>query len=410
MRSFGLVSACISIVLLAACTDEGEGDVAGGSPPLSGGSPPVTTGGNGGEGTEGGGGAGVGGAGGSGGEAPVACLNLAPDFFTVEAEDLCIVETFTAAGLNLASYGTTPTWGAHGGPLTFSAALDNSAITLTRWTPSGTTLTAADTTIDIAGVPANAFFGSVALESDAATGDNCAGENIVSVAWSGTPFTTQGAMVTVTPEGEAVSKTATGVTGMAANGERIFYTGLSAVAGPTSNEPGLYSADSDECGEGITASPAIETSWGEATGPAAFDADGNLFAVLTNFSTNDQLIKGYLAVDVAGSTALEGDDVATLEGYGDAFAVVAPDGAAPGLVVMQTNAGKAGLNQDVVAVEYTATGGAITPGATKTLLALTEDDKNLTLMTDAAGRLWVGETNAAGTSTTFYVMARPPAE
>lgn len=416
MRSFGLFSICVSVALLSACTDEGEGDVTGGSAPITGGSPP-TSGGNGGEATEGGGGAGVGGSGGSGGEAPLACLNVAPSFFTVEGDDLCIVQTFTAEGLDLPSYGTTPSWGAHGGPLTTSVNAANTSLTLSRWSfdrrstdgQSGSTLTKADTTVPLTGVPADAFFGGLAVESDA-TGATCADDHVVSVAWSGGDFTTQGALVTVTPAGDAESVTATGVFGMAGIGPSVFYTGLSEVGGPTNAVVGLYAASSTACDAGLGTSGAVETGWGLATGPVASDSEGNLFAILTDYVTGQQAIHGYAADDVVAGGAITGVELAELEGYGDAFAVVAPDGSEPGLLVLQPNAGKDGFNQDVVAIEYSSAGGALTAGLSKTLLTLGEEDKNLTLMTDDQGHLWVGETNAEGTSTTFYVLARPPAD
>ncbi len=408
MRSVGLFSVCISIALFSACTDEGEGDVTGGSPPLTGGSPP-TSGGNGGEAT-GGGGAGVGGAGGSGGEAPLACMNIAPDFFTVEGDDLCVVQTFTAEGLELLSYGTTPTWGAHGGPLTSSVNTANTSLTLTRWSKSGTTLTKADTTVALTGVPADAFFGGLALESDA-TGAACADDQVVSVAWSGGNFTTEGAIVTVTPAGDAESVTATGVFGMASIGASVFYTGLSEVAGPTNAVVGLYAAETASCDAGLATSGAIETGWGLATGPVARDLDGNIFAILTDYLTGRQLIHGYRAADLTAGGALDGVELADLEGFGDAFAAVPPEGDEPGLLVLQPNAGDLTENQDVVAVEYSSAGGTLASGLTKTLLTISEEDKNVTLMTDDEGHLWVGVTTPGETPvTTFYVMARRPAD
>jgi len=414
MRSFSLVSALVSLALLSACTDEGEGDNSdGGSPPSTGGSPP-SDGGSGAMSNDGGGGAGggSGGEGGSGGAAPLQCLadSVASEFFTINGDDLCIVQTFEAAGLELPSYGTTPTWGAHGGPLTFAPNGANTSLTLTRWSKSGTTLTAADTNVALTGVPAGAFFGSIAVESDA-TGAACADEHVVSVGWSGTPFDSQGAIVTITPGDDAVSTTATGVFGMASVGSSVFYTGLSEVAGPTNGVVGLYAAATEACDAGLVTGGAVETGWGLATGPAAADLDGNLFAILTDYLTGRQLIHGYRAEDLAGGGALVGTELADLEGYGDAFAAVVPAGAEPGLLVLQPNAGKAGLNQDVVAVEYSSAGGTLSPGLTKTLLTLAEADKNITLMTDDDGNLWVGVSIAGDTpSTTFFVMARPPAD
>jgi hypothetical protein len=409
MRSFGLFSVCISLALLSACTDEGEGDVSGGSPPITGGSPP-SAGGSGGGAPEGGGGGDVGGAGGGGGEAPLACMNIAPEFFTVEGDDLCIVQTFTAEGLDLPSYGTTPSWGAHGGPLTASVDAANTSLTLSRWSKSGMTLTKADTAIPLAGVPADAFFGGLAVESEA-TGAACSDDHVVSVAWSGGDFTTEGAIVTVTPAGDAESVTATGVFGMASIGASVFYTGLSEVGGPTNAVVGLYAAETATCDAGLATSGAIETGWGLATGPVARDAEGNLFAILTDYVTGQQLIHGYAGDDLIAGGPIAGVELAELEGFGDSFAVVAPDGAEPGLLILQPNAGKDFFNQDIVAVEYSSAGGALTAGLSKTLLTLTEEDKNVTLMTDAVGHLWVGVTTPGETPvTTFYVMARPPAE
>ena len=115
-------------------------------------------------GAGGGGGQGQGGAGGSGS----ACLDgaVAAPWFTLQTDELCVVEAHHAAVLvgydpNANFYLRVPTWGRHGGPLTLTP-VDDGTITLSRWAvpsdPQGE-LVGSDTVVD-AGLAPGVFVGA----------------------------------------------------------------------------------------------------------------------------------------------------------------------------------------------------------------------------------------------------------
>lgn len=388
--------------LVVACTDEGEADTTG-----TGGSDP-STGGAGAGTTEGGGGAasGGGGAGGDGGGAPSSCLaaDTFADAFTIESSGLCVVEIVTADGLELAGYGTSPTWGSHGGPLT--VAQTETGLTLQRWTEADGELTAADEAVALK-LPENAFLGPIALDVATPSDGKC-GEDIATVvAWTGADAATQGEIVTIVEDGDVSRQTTTGVFGLATVGGRVFYTGTSAVGGPTEETLALYAADARvACDAGLDHVVDLDT-WGLASGPTAVDTDGNLFAILTDYIEGTQEIRGYAAASVATTTAaVAGEPVGTTDGFGDALAAIAPAGEDPGLVVMQANAGAQFAHGDVIGFTYTFDAGEITAGDEAVVLDLVAEDKNVVLFTDDAGRLWVGLSEGTGAAavSTFYVL------
>ncbi|NUP10166.1 MAG: hypothetical protein HOW73_29295 [Polyangiaceae bacterium] len=408
------IAAVFVLLGAAACTDEGEADT---STSTGSGGDPVSTGGagagssDGGSGGAGGGQGGAGGEGGEGGSAPLACLDasVTEGYFTISTDALCVVEVFTANDLALSGYGTAPTWGRHGGPLTFTATA--TGVTIQRWSESEAgVLAPTDENVAVADVPADAYWGPIAVEVDTSSEQDCPAATAVAMSWTGQDFFNEGEIVSVA-DATATSVTATGVFGMAASGERLFYTGLSEAGGPTNGMLALYAADAHSaCTGGFAAGGSID-AWGLAGGPVALDADGNLFAVLTDYTTSTQEIRAFDATEVEpGDPAVMGTEIATMDGYGDALAAVAPTATEPGIVATQPNLGKAGTHGEIVGIEYTVDAGVFTPGATSTLLDVTDADENVVLFTDDQGRLWVGlsrdeETNPVAT---FFVLARPP--
>ncbi|MBK6518539.1 MAG: hypothetical protein IPM79_16535 [Polyangiaceae bacterium] len=404
VRRFAGLSAVL-VGLSGACTDEGEADTTtssgvGGQPPSTGGAGAGTAQG------------GAGGAGGEGGGAPGACLpeSVADGFFTLTTTSLCIVDVKTASGLDLAPYGATPSWGKHGGPLTFEG--DGVDLVVTRWSGSGAALTAADETFTATNIPADAFWAPLAVELDTPAGGSCGAGAAIAASWSGFDFVNDGELVTLDESGGVTAQLAAGMYGMAASGERLFFTALSQVGGPTNNNPALYAGDAQATceGSGFDSAGAVD-AWGLSTGPVAVDGDGSLFAILTDFNEGTQEIRAFEAADVApGAPATTGTAIATLDGYGDALAAIAPEGAAPGLLVVQPNDATDGSHGEVLAIEVTLDAGAFTGAAPVTLLDLTEDDDNVTLMTDDDGRLWVGLTRSVKGQpvSTFFVLDRAP--
>ena len=188
-------------------------------------------------------------------------------------------------------------------------------------------------------------------------------------------------------------------------GNRILHTGLSAANGKPNAIAGLYAADVDATGLEFESSELID-AFGLATGPVAVDAAGNAFVIMTDYETGTQELRGYDAASVApGQGPTQGATLATLQGYGDALAVVAAEGDLPGLIAFQPNAAS-GEHLDVVLQRFTVDGSAVTAsGEAATLLTLATPDTNVTLMTDDQNRLWVG-LSENGTAT-FFVLDRP---
>jgi hypothetical protein len=381
-----------SVVALVAmgCTDEGEADTTGTSGPGVGGGATTSS--------SGGGGAGQGGgATGGGGAAPMPCLgaDASADVFGIARTDLCVVAVYDAPALELAAYGTTPTWGTHGGPLTYDA--DPSTATIYRWTIAGASLTATPEDVTLSGIPADAYFGPQVIDPS--------GAPIFS--WTGASFMTAGGIV-VDDLGTGASTTTIGVFGLASGPTlRFYFTGLGKM-GAAAGSTGLFAGKVIETPRAISiADDGAIDAWGLASGPVTLDSDANAFAIQTDYNAGTQEVRAFAADDIGvGDPAVVGTPLATLSGSGDAMAAMAPAGAAPGLVLLQPNDATTFAHGDVVAIEYVENGSAIAPqGTPGPALTLTTADTNLTLMTDPDGRLWVGATNPAGGST-FYVIRR----
>lgn len=408
-RSSSVCFVLSMLALSAGCTDEGEGDNTTATGPTTGvGGAGPSDGGNG-AGTNGGGGAG-----GDGG-AGAFCLDaaeVADGFFTLEDSPLCIVEVLTADGLALAGNGTSPTWGAHGGPLTYVG--NATGVTLQRWTDAGDgTLEVAETEVTVADFPNDGFWGTTAVELDTPVGKDCPASTVVALAWSGSDFFNDGGLVTIAGT-SAVSELATGVFGMAAVNGRLFYTGLSEVDGPTDAVNALYPADARAtCGPaGFDGAEAI-AAWGLASGPVTSDWEGNVFAIETDYESGTQELRGFAGPTVEpGDEPTDGQVLATFDGFGDALTAI-PPATDPGILVYQANLGELGTHDDVKWLEYSIAEEVVSGTTPAVLLDLAVADDNAVLFTDDLGRLWVGLSRQGpddGFVSTFFVLARKPAQ
>lgn len=392
------------VMVTAGCSDDDETNGTGNpgsSSSSTGAAGPGGAGGSGATGAEGGaggsgatGGGDVGGGGSGGG---TACLPATDTdaYFTVASQVLCAVARYDAPALTVASYGVTPSWGAHDGLLTYASS--PTGITLQRWAVNGTGLTSTDESLEVT-IPANAFWGPQAVDFTGASGA------VTAVAWSGAMFTEDGAMVLVSA-GALESTETIGVLGLASRGDRLLWTGLAPAGGTTAADNALYAGVEDELT--LVDDGTIDV-WGGASGPIAVDALGHTVAIMTDFGTSSQELRAYAAANTTvGGGEVDGVPLATLDGFGDALAAMAPTDTAPGIVAFQPNDG-VGVHQDVVAIGYEIAGGVIAPvGQPSPMLELTTADDNVTLVTDGAGRLWVGIANAeGGDGSVFFVLDR----
>lgn len=391
------------LLAVPGCTDEGE--------------PTGGTGGSGGAGAEGGsGGAGGSGAatssGGAGGGA-TACLPASAyeALFTLGAPDLCAFAVYTAEGS--ISY-QQPTWGSHGGPLLVEAGAGAGEVTLSRWSPPAGAegaITIAGTTID-AGVPAGAFVGGAAVDLGFRPG--------TAISYSGAFPATEGEIVVVDGDDTSERYPVNGVFSMAllaAGGSgRILHTGFSPLGDDALGANGLYAADDcamtfDPGADPSCADPIQVAAWGDASGPAVADSQGNVFAVMTSFS-GDQVARAFAASTVAeGAAPALGDELFALPGFGLGLAAIAPSDGAPGIVAFQPSDGMTFEALDVLQIRYTAAGDTVTAdGAPSPLLTLAAPNTPVAMLTDPQDRLWVGfPTGTAGNpEMTFVVLGRKP--
>src|SRR5262249_51932454 len=117
--------------------------------------------------------------------------------------------------------------------------------------------------------------------------------------------------------------------GLTAGGGRLLWSGLSPLmtAPAGTNSGGLYAADA--CGtdamnpallpgtDPTCKAPVLVDTWsGGASGPLAADADGNAFAILSDFIANTQELRGFEHDAVAhGAPAAPGTTLFTLPGF-----------------------------------------------------------------------------------------------
>lgn len=358
------------------------------------------------------------GAGGAGGAGGSSCLDPSTyaSLFTIEDSSLCAVAVYTADAL-ISSFESSPTWGSHGGLLTVAKGAAAGSLELTRWTaPSGASgaLTGAKTSI-AAAIPGEFFAGVQALD-------------LPFFGWTAASWTakfpaTGGEALLLSGDTVAARYDVNGFFSVAGVGDatagRMLYSGLSALGAPGDSINGLYAADS--CGtaaqmprlvpngDATCAAPSAVAPWGEASGPVAVDGAGNVFAVMTNFSSSDQEARGFEASTVKrGAPATSGVTLFKMSGFGGALAAIAPDATSAGLLAFQPSDAATFAALDVIAQRYSATSGALkAEGNTSVLLKLTEAETLLTMTADDQDRLWVGGPNGAS-GTLIVVLARAP--
>jgi hypothetical protein len=361
---------------------------------------------------------------GTGGSAG-ACLDAKAfaSLFTIEDTSLCAVAMYDAAA-DL-SY-QQPSWGSHGGPLTIlpDAATDGS-VDLVRWkAPAGATgtMTSQVTTIaaklpDLTSTMPAAYLSQPAIDlpflgwtAFGYTGSDMADDNPGALV-----VAKQTALENSYPMNGLGSMV--GVAGGSGTG-RVLYTGLSPLGSTTPKQAtALYGADL--CGPttmpglasttDATCMPVMVAAWGETTGPAALDGDGNLFVVMPTLTAGTQEGRAFPAASIApGQPPTQGVTLFTLPGTGLPLAAIGPTATAEGIVALQPS--DVNFNpEDVVAQHYTATGGTIQPmGTPSPLLKRASQMTSVILFTDDQSRLWAGVADSTSMTTTFVVIARTP--
>lgn len=355
------------------------------------------------------------GAGGSGGSSCLEPSTYAA-LFTIEDSALCAVAVYTADEI-ISSYESAPTWGSHGGLLTVAKGAAMGSLALARWkAPSGASgALTKEKALIAAAIPGEWFAGAQAFDLPFF--------GWTAASWSAQFPATGGEALLL--NGNAVAErydvnSFFSVVGVGATSEgRMLYSGLSALDMPGDSKNGLYAADS--CGtaaqmprlvpngDATCKAPSVVASWGESSGPVAVDGAGNVFAVMTSFSSGDQEARGFEASTVArGAPATDGVTLFKMPGFGSALAAIAPDEGGVGLLAFQPSDATTFAALDVIAQRYSATAGALkTEGNTSVLLKLTEAGTLLTLTADDQNRLWIGGPNGAS-GTLIVVLARAP--
>jgi hypothetical protein len=343
------------------------------------------------------------------GETVTSCL-AATSFasvFTIADPAFCAVAVYSVAE----TFGRgLPSWGRHGGPLTFKVDATGGGITFERWAlPTGATgsLTKQETHVD-ALLPDDSFIGERAVDLPFF--------DWTAISLTGPGVTTKGQIV-ATKGTSVVQRFALNDAGDfagVASGEdgRLLYLAESAIGNPLGTVNGFYQADAcilptPDLGAGTgCAAPGPIAGWGDSPGAMAVDHQGNAFAINLSFGPKTQQARGYAASLVQrGAPPSEGATLFTVAGYTQTLAALTPHGVAPGTLVFQPLNATSGVALDVLAQTYTVTA-VVVPGsaAPTTFLTLTTPNSLLTLMADSQDRLWVGTTGAA--STTFVVLAR----
>ncbi len=310
-----------------------------------------------------------------------------------------------------------PTWGAHGGPLLVAQGPGDGEVTLDRWTPPGgaTGAITIESKTLAAKIPAGAYVGGEAIDLGFRAG--------TALSYSGAFPDTSGELIIAdgasTDERYPVNALFSMVVlpnASDATSGRIAYTGASPLGDATAGPNALYAAD--DCagsflpnGEPSCAEPIQVAAWGDASGPAVTDAQGNTFVVMTNFA-GDQVGRAFAADAIAeGAPASAGDELFTLSGFGQSLAAIAPDATAPGIVAFQPSDSATFEALDVLEIRYSVKDGKVTAeSGPKPLLTFPEANTAVAMLTDPEGHLWVGVpvTDGAKTTTTFVVLARKP--
>jgi hypothetical protein len=367
-------------------------------------------GGAGGEAQGGAGATGGGGEGGGAGASPCLPASAHEALFTIADPAYCAVALYESP-LEL-GYSVVPTWGRHGGLLTMIAHATGD-VTISRWqTPEGSGGALVEETENVPGAVAPQGFASAQIVDLPFFGWSVLG-------WSGAFPDTQGELVLVEDGAVAARFDVNGLFSLAtlAGSEpdtgRVFYSGLSAVEEPAGAKNGLYLTEA--CG--TDASPTLATTqsqgcfggllegWGDASGPIALDADGNLFAVHASFD-GTQEAKGWAAAQLAPGVMISpGASTFMMPGFGGPLAALAPAAPHAGALLFQPSDPTTFEPLDVVVQSYSVGAGGVTPAGSPTPLLDVPAGVAVALVADDQHRVWVGVPTAEGT--TFVVLARP---
>ncbi|MCA9621594.1 MAG: hypothetical protein KC731_21375, partial [Myxococcales bacterium] len=360
-------------------------------------------------GSDGGMGAGGAGTGGTGGAAGDGCLadSEHDTVFAIALEDLCLRAKYTAP-FTVGSY-TPPSWGRHGGPVTlvqaYAGPSPDDEITLTRWGVP-TEATGELTTVEVVGPLATGasagdpFFAGVAVDLPDTL--------LTLVGWADGSLS--GKLVALDGSVVADSWDIAGYYWAAAHSDgttaRLLISALSAPLDGAVGSAGLYAGDWD-ASTPTDPSPTTVHTWGLANGPVALDGAGNAFAVMTDYLSGNQSLRGFAAASVApGAIGATGTELWDIPGFGSSLAAVhlASDGGwvfyQPQTFVTEVESG------DVMGQRYGDGGGAVSPiGGLVPALTFVEANTEVTLMSDPTDRLWVGVAGENGS--TFYVLGAP---
>jgi hypothetical protein len=368
-------------------------------------------GGAGGQPAGGAGGQSAGGAGGhaSAGAGGQTCLDPSgfSSLFAIADSTFCAVALYSAPE----SIGyQAPTWGSHGGPLVVQQGTGTS-VTLERWSaPTGATGTMTVQTTQVASaLPADTYLGSQAIDLPFF--------GWTAIAWSGPSPLITGQFEMIANGAVATSYTADGpysAAGVSAPSSlgRFLFAALSPLGMPTANVNGLYAADACSSpaealgtGDGCTASSLV-AAWGESSGPVTTDSNGDVFAVLSSFTTSTQEARGFLASSVArGAAATPGVSLFTVAGYSGSLAALTPTATVPGLVVFQQIDSTTNDPVDVIEQKFTISSGLAAMGTpTKLLTVASGQTQGFSFLVDGSQHLWIAVPGT--TSTTYVVLAR----
>ena len=189
---------------------------------------------------------------------------------------------------------------------------------------------------------------------------------------------------------------------------RLLHSSLSELDATTSDTSGVYASDWNAASPATPTNATVDT-WGLANGPVTVDAEGNAFAVMTDYINGNQTLRAWPSTTVAPGTAASatGAELWDVPGFGSSLAAMAPAGT-DGLAFYQpqTFDGNGVVSEDVTLQRYEVVGDAIEAvGAATTGIDLVTDNTEVVLFVDGAGRLWVGVADSLS-SAIFYVFDR----
>lgn len=329
----------------------------------------------------------------AGGAGPCLPGDPSEGYFTYlfELPDTCFVARYEVPELDLDAPEKTPSWGAHGGPLTAVASQTgaNADLTIARWSLSGSSLAKTESTVSLGPVPMPAMFSPQIL-------DTPLGNNFV--AWRGADELVDGGVFFTTDATQVSAHKALGVrsagfVGGASGGDvRLLYTGRSALDGADENAPALYAADFHA--DGTLAAPSFAISaWGDP-GPVAIDSAGNVIAA------QGGEMRGFKASEVQPGAPPALGKTFWNQFAVDELAITAPTATAPGYALFQDKT----FHNSLMIQGYKV--GLLFAKTESFVLAQHDDGHPLKLLTDTSGRIWIGYPNPSGVGTVFLVYDR----